>query len=252
MKSRHPFSFFWLNCIWIFNDSFLNCSLSWSQKLSEQSWSGNLVLKRLVDCILCGGILHNSGMVHWDWNVHLIQLDSNWCERLNHLCFICTKSSCCILQINKSFLNDFINLIFCNPTKIFCSCNCKNLSIFLNLIIFSQWNKSSCFCVDTFNRLSSFSDNQSDQSCWDLNFHLIWTVCSSTCHFSLSFNDCIQLLSDSFYCIWVTFNENVSCLRTWGTSCSDLHLISARSLTDCLDSLSFFTNNQTNTFIRDL
>ena len=171
---------------------------------------------------------------------------------MNHLCFICSKSSCCILQIYKPFLDDFIDLILSDPAKIFCSCNCKNFSIFLNLIIFSQWNKSSCFCIDTFNCLSSFSDDQTDQSCWDLNFHYKWTICSTTCHFTLSFNNCIKLLSHSFYSIWITLNENVSCLRAWGTSCSNLDLLSARSFTDCLDSLSLFTNNQSYTFIWNL
>ena len=171
---------------------------------------------------------------------------------MNHLCLIWSKSSCCILQIDKSFLNDFIDLILSNPAKILCSCNCKYFSIFLNLIVFQQWNKSSCFCIDTFNCLSSFSDNQTDQSRWDLNFHDKWTICSSTCHFTLSFNDCIKLLSDSFYSIWITLNENISCLRPWSTSCSNLDLFSTWSLTNCFDSLTFFTNDQSYTFIWNL
>ncbi len=197
-------------------------------------------------------IFHDCWVVCWDWNVHLVQLNCDWSQRVNHFGFICCESSCGVLQIYQSLLHDLIDFVFCDPTQVFRSWNCQDFSRFGTGLFFAQTHKCTCLCVDSFDCLPSFTDYKSDQSCGDFDLHTMRTSGGSTCHFTLRLNNCVQLFSHSFHCIWITLDKNISCLWSRSTTSCNLHFLSSRSLSNGFNCLPFFSNDQSHTLIGDL
>lgn len=184
-------------------------------------------------------------MVHGYRYIHLIELNSDRCQRLNHLGLIRSKSSSCVLQVNQTFLDNLIYLIPSDIAQILGSWYIKNFSILSVYwwLIFAQTYESTCFCVYTFDGLTAFTDDQSDQSCRHLDFHSVWTCCGTACHLSLGLYNSIQLLSDPFDGLGVSLYENISGFAAWGTASSNLYFLGARSLSNGLDSLPLLTDN---------
>lgn len=103
-----------------------------------------------------------------------------------------------VLKVNQALLDDLVNLVLCNQTKIFSACDGQNFSVFLGIFIFAQADKCSSFRVDAFNGLASFTDDESNQSDWNFHFDFVRPIDGSTVHLSLSLNDHVEFFSDSF------------------------------------------------------
>jgi hypothetical protein len=155
------------------------------------------------------------------------------------------------LEVHQSFLDDLVDLVLSNEAEIFSSGDGENLSVPLRVLVLAEADKGSSFGVDSLDGLSSFADDQSDQSDRDFHFDFVRTVYCPAVHLSLGFNNEVELLPDSLDRFRVTLNENISGFgigSTWGCH---LHFVCSWLFGDVFDCLPFFAYHQTDAFVWD-
>jgi hypothetical protein len=152
----------------------------------------------LLDCLDLGG----------DWKVQLGQLLSDWRDRLDHL-ELSRGQAARTLQILEAVLDDQVDFVFGDEAQVFSAADSQDLFVFVVHLIFTQTHKRTCLSIDTFNGLTTLSNHEPDKPHRHLHINPMRSRNSTTIHFPLSLDNCIQFFSHSFYGISIAFHENV-------------------------------------------
>jgi hypothetical protein len=163
----------------------------------------------VVEYVLGGWVFLDCLDVGRDGDAQSLQLDGNRSQGFDHLGLVLGQSSR-VLEVHQSFLDDLVDLVLSNEAEIFSSGDGENLSVPLRVLVLAEADKGSSFGVDSLDGLSSFADDQSDQSDRDFHFDFVRTVYCPAVHLSLGFNNEVELLPDSLDRFRVTLNENIS------------------------------------------
>mgnify|MGYP006897131371 CR=1 FL=1 len=118
---------------WLLFDNFLLNSIICTQESVVNLICGNLILKCMIENVLSCWILLNSLNMSGNRNPKTLKLNCDWSQRLDHFGLVMGQTSW-VLKVNKTLLNDLVNFILCDKTKILSSCDSQNFSAFLRVV----------------------------------------------------------------------------------------------------------------------